>query len=68
MLLPLAAYCLPIPWQYLARVVPTYWPVKVLWLGLAEGGFWAELAPGIVVDLAVLAALLVRITNALRRS
>jgi fluoroquinolone transport system permease protein len=31
MLLPIAAYLLPTPAQYLAGVIPTYWPMRAFW-------------------------------------
>jgi fluoroquinolone transport system permease protein len=30
-LLPVAAYFLPIPAQYMAGVIPTYWPMRAFW-------------------------------------
>jgi fluoroquinolone transport system permease protein len=35
-LLPIAAFFLPLPLQYIAGVVPTYWPMRALW-SAAEG-------------------------------
>ncbi len=38
---PLVAYFISPPWQWLTGVIPTYWPVKVLWLseqGASGGG------------------------------
>ncbi len=35
-LLPIAAFFLPLPFQYIAGVIPTYWPMRALWS--AAGG------------------------------
>jgi fluoroquinolone transport system permease protein len=35
-LLPVAAFFLPLPLQYIAGVIPTYWPMRALW-SAAEG-------------------------------
>jgi fluoroquinolone transport system permease protein len=35
-LLPIAAFFLPLPLQYIAGVIPTYWPMRALW-SAAEG-------------------------------
>jgi hypothetical protein len=34
-LLPIAAFFLPTPVQYIAGVVPTYWPMRALWSAAA---------------------------------
>jgi fluoroquinolone transport system permease protein len=35
-LLPIAAFFLPRPFQYIAGIIPTYWPMRALW-SAAEG-------------------------------
>ena len=34
-LLPIAAFFLPVPHQYVAGVIPTYWPMRALWSAAA---------------------------------
>ncbi len=50
-LVPVGAYFLPGPWQYLAGVVPIYWPCKMWWLAAAGETGWAwMIAPAIVTS------------------
>lgn len=39
-LLPLAAYFVDVPWQYLAGVYPPYWLIKAYWVAHAGGPEW----------------------------
>ncbi len=56
-LAPVAAWFVPMPWQLLLGVIPTYWPAKAFWVAL-EGGPWlAYLGVGLVYHLVMLAAL-----------
>jgi len=59
LLLPILAYFLPEPIQWLAGVFPTYWPLKVYWLAAAGQPFLLSLAFGAVVN-ALFRILLVR--------
>jgi hypothetical protein len=57
-LLPIAAAFLPIPLQYVAGVIPTYWPMRALWSAATGESHAAYLAVGgatTVVALAVAA-------------
>ena len=55
--LPVASYLLPEPWQWLAGVFPTYWPMKVFWLAAGGQAYLLPLIAGFVVNGAYLAAL-----------
>lgn len=61
-LIPLVAYLLPLPWQVAAGVVPTYWPLRLAWPGLATGGLVAFFVAGAVVNLLALWLLVRRFT------
>jgi fluoroquinolone transport system permease protein len=45
-LLPIAAYFLPLPAQYMAGVIPTYWPMRALWSAAQGESFVAYLGVG----------------------
>jgi fluoroquinolone transport system permease protein len=66
-LLPVAAYFLPIPWQYAAGIVPMYWPLAVLWLGIAGNSFWPAFLVGLAVNMLALAALVRRFAVVVHR-
>ena len=38
--IPLGAYFLPLPWQYLACLFPPFWAAKAWWVAEAGGGSW----------------------------
>lgn len=48
-LLPIASFFLPLPIQYLAGVLPTYWPMRALWSAAAGDDFGGQLAIGALV-------------------
>jgi fluoroquinolone transport system permease protein len=48
MIVPFVSWWIPEPWQWCAGIVPTYWPLKTLWL-LAEGRLYL---PVLVIGLA----------------
>ncbi|CAN5651110.1 hypothetical protein BH24DEI1_BH24DEI1_05780 [soil metagenome] len=61
-LLPVAAYTLPLPWQYAVGLVfPPYWPLRALW-SFVDGspGAWFFLGLGLITQLTLLAFLLRR--------
>ena len=37
---PLGAYFLPLPWQYLACLFPPFWAAKAWWVAEAGGSSW----------------------------
>ena len=45
-LLPIAAFFLPLPLQYIAGVIPTYWPMRALWSAAAGESYFVYLAIG----------------------
>lgn len=45
-LLPIAAFFLPIPLQYVAGIIPTYWPMRAFWSAAAGEGYLAYLVIG----------------------
>jgi fluoroquinolone transport system permease protein len=47
-LLPIAAFFLPVPLQYIAGVVPTYWPMRALWSAAAGEPYSVYLAIGAI--------------------
>jgi len=56
--LPVVAWFLPTPWQWLVGVVPTYWPAAAYWRMAMGEGYWGYLVAGTGVNLAILALLL----------
>jgi fluoroquinolone transport system permease protein len=57
---PLAAFFLVPPWQWVAGIVPTYWPMAVYWRMVADQSFWLYWLIGIVYNILVLLILLRR--------
>jgi hypothetical protein len=55
-LLPVAAFFLAPPLQFVAGVIPTYWPMRALWSAAAGEDFGAFLLIGAGVAAAALAA------------
>jgi fluoroquinolone transport system permease protein len=48
-LLPAAAFFLPLPLQYVAGVLPAYWPMRALWSAAAGEEYGFHLAMGVIV-------------------
>lgn len=48
-LLPIAAFFLPRPMQYVAGIVPTYWPMRALWSAAAGEPYLGYLGMGAVI-------------------
>ncbi len=63
MLIPIAAFFMTSRWQLLAGVVPTYWPLKILWLAVDGLPYWHYALVGLIVNLAALAMLMGRFTR-----
>lgn len=60
-LIPLAAYFIREPWQFLAGVYPPYWTFKAYWVAAKlGGGWWIYLSIGAVTSLATLWAMMWR--------
>ena len=66
-LLPIAAYFLPLPLQYVAGVLPTYWPMRALWSAVAGEPYLHFLAAGLTWGLAAVVALAVLFERRLAR-
>lgn len=65
--LPIGAYFFPEPWQWLAGIMPMYWPMKVVWL-MGEGqGFWEAAVIGVVANVAAVWWLLGLFRRVVRR-
>lgn len=54
--LPVVAYFLPEPWQWLAGIFPTYWPMKVFWLAASGQPYLLPLVIGAFINIAYLVA------------
>jgi fluoroquinolone transport system permease protein len=65
--LPVAAYFVEPPWQWLAGLVPMYWPLKIFWLADQGAAYGLYLLLGLVVNLAVVGLLLKRVNAVLHR-
>ena len=66
--LPLVAWFVPAPWQWLVGFVPTYWPAAVYWRMAGGNGFWGYLVVGVVINLLYLAGLTSHFRRQLVRS
>lgn len=67
MIAPTVAWFVPEPWQWLLGVLPTYWPVKALWVLMEGGAVWPYLLAGLVVAAIYLIALLARFRQVMAR-
>jgi hypothetical protein len=47
-LLPVAAFFLPVPLQYVAGVIPTYWPMRAFWSAAEREPYFADLFVGAI--------------------
>ena len=54
-LLPVVAFFLPLPLQYVAGVLPPYWPMRALWSAAAGQGYALYLGIGALVSAGALA-------------
>ena len=50
-LLPIAAFFLPLPIQYVAGILPTYWPMRALWSAARGDDVMMPLAMGVVAGI-----------------
>ena len=58
---PIIAYFLPLVWQWVMGIVPTYWPIKVFWmLAAGEKGWIPYFMVGVIYQAGMLTALLQR--------
>jgi fluoroquinolone transport system permease protein len=54
-LLPIAAFFLPVPLQYAAGILPTYWPMRAFWSAAIGDSHGPSLAAGAVTGLIAIA-------------
>lgn len=66
-LMPVVAWFVAMPWQAVAGVVPTYWPMKVVWAAAAGEAWGAAAAVGLAVNATATVLLLRRFERVLRR-
>jgi len=66
--LPLVAWFLPTPWQWLVGIVPTYWPAAAYWQMAAGESFWEYVVVGVGVNLGILDWLLDHFRRTLARN
>ncbi|HRQ40581.1 MAG TPA: hypothetical protein PLD25_21920 [Chloroflexota bacterium] len=67
LIVPLVAWFLPMPWQLVLGLLPTYWPVKVFWLLLAGENYWGFLAVGLLYQSLVVVMLYRRFQKVMSR-
>ncbi|MBX3057311.1 MAG: hypothetical protein KF770_12645 [Anaerolineae bacterium] len=67
LIVPLAAWFVPMPWQLLLGLLPTYWPVKVFWLLLAGQPIWGFLIAGLIYQSLLVAVLFRRFQKVTNR-
>lgn len=67
LMLPLLAYFVAAPWQWLAGIFPSYWAAKALWLAVEGRSALPALAAGAVVNGAALVLLALRYRFELQR-
>ena len=65
--LPLAAWFVPMPWQLAAGLLPSYWPMKVVWEASAGAPWLGYALVGLAVNGVAVALLLRRFQRALGR-
>ena len=66
-ILPLLAYFVREPWQYLAGLWPGYWPMKIVWLAAAGETITWQPWVGLIVNIAAVGLLLMRFRRVVRR-
>ena len=49
-LLPVVAYFVPRPLQFVAGILPPYWPMRALWSAAADESFGTYLVLGTVIS------------------
>lgn len=67
-MIPLFAWFVPLPWQWLAGLLPVYWPVKVFWTAVSgDSGIGLYALIGLILQMAVVYLLLRRFNRVMRR-
>ena len=54
-------------WEYLAAIIPTYWPMKIFWIASDGGNYWGYFVIGLVFHLALLGVLLKQFNRVMHR-
>jgi fluoroquinolone transport system permease protein len=68
LMLPVVAYFIPEPWQFLAGMLPTYWPLKVFWAASqGDPTVWVYLIIGLVINAGFLTVVVRLFNRALHR-
>lgn len=68
MILPIIAYFVSEPWQWLFGLIPTYWPTKLYWMLDANApNVWLVFGIGMAYALVVLAVLMRRFSTVMHR-
>jgi len=68
LLAPVLAWWIAPPWQLLAGIVPSYWPLRAYWSAGDPGAvFWASLCIGLIYHVVLLVVLLRRFQTVLHR-
>jgi fluoroquinolone transport system permease protein len=65
--LPIVAYFIPSNWQWLAGIIPTFWPLKIFWSAVAGEAYWLYLLIGLIVNMTALLLLLRRWNTVMHR-
>lgn len=66
-ILPVVAYFIPANCQWLAGIIPTYWPLKVFWSAVSGESYWLYMLIGLVINGIVLVLLLRRWNTIMHR-
>jgi fluoroquinolone transport system permease protein len=66
-ILPVVAFFIPANWQWLAGMIPTYWPLKVFWSAVAGESYWLYVLIGLIVNVIALVLLLRRWNTIMHR-
>lgn len=66
-MLPIIAYFVDSQWQIVAGLVPTYWPMKVVWLASAGNDYGLYLVGGLVLNTSILAWMVQYFSKTLHR-
>lgn len=60
LIVPFVSWFVPLPWQWLMGVMPTFWPVKLFWMMQAGEAIWPFYVPAVAFHVVVLWLLLRR--------
>lgn len=67
LIVPLAVWFVPMPWQLALGLLPTYWPVKVFWLLWAGQSIWGFMIVGLLYQSLLVAWLFRRFQKVISR-